>query len=69
MNPSANPDRVPSGEPATGAPDSMACEHPAMTGLKIVVNGRTVVHRHFLQQAMDAMVRRAVAEESLASPG
>jgi hypothetical protein len=40
----------------------------APTGVKIVVNGRTVVHRHFLQQAMDAMVRRAVAEEPLASP-
>lgn len=69
MNPSANPDRLTSGDPATGGPESMASEYPAMTGLKIVVNGRTVVHRHFLQQAMDAMVRRAVAEESLASPG
>lgn len=38
--------------------------HSPLTGLKIVVNGRTVVHRHFLQQAIDAMVRRAVAEES-----
>lgn len=31
--------------------------------LKIVVNGRTVVQRHFLQQTMDAMVRRALADE------
>ena len=38
------------------------------TGVKIVVNGRTVVHRHFLQDAMDAMVRRAVAEEAVAAP-
>lgn len=69
MNSSANHDPVPSGDPATGPSDATPSEHPAMTALKIVVNGRTVVHRHFLQQAMDAMVRRAVAEESLASPG
>lgn len=40
----------------------------APTGVKIVVNGRTVVHRHFLQEAMDAMVRRALAEDTLVSP-
>lgn len=45
-----------------------AAPSAAPTGVKIVVNGRTVVHRHFLQQAMDAMVRRAVAEEPLVSP-
>lgn len=38
----------------------------APAGVKIVVNGRTVVHRHFLQEAMDAMVRRALVEEPLA---
>lgn len=38
----------------------------APTGVRVVVNGRTVLHRHFLQQAMDAMVRRALAEEELA---
>lgn len=69
MNLCANSDLLPSAAPAAGSADTPAAEHGAMTGLKIVVNGRTVVHRHFLQQAMDAMVRRALAEESLASPG
>lgn len=36
--------------------------------LKIVVNGRTVVQRHFLQQTMDAMVRRALADEPVIGP-
>lgn len=36
--------------------------------LKIVVNGRTVVQRHFLQQTMDAMVRRALADEPALHP-
>lgn len=60
----------PAASPDGALPEPTRPADPAaMTGLKIVVNGRTVVHRHFLQQAMDAMVRRAVAEESLASPG
>lgn len=37
--------------------------------LKIVVNGRTVVQRHFLQQTMDAMVRRALADEPVLGTG
>lgn len=37
--------------------------------LKIVVNGRTVVQRHFLQQTMDAMVRRALADEPVLGAG
>lgn len=48
--------------------DAAAPPAAAPTGVKIVVNGRTVVHRHFLQQAMDAMVRRALAEEPLVCP-
>ena len=45
-------------------PPALPATAPATpAGLKIVVNGRTVVQRHFLQQAMDAMVRRALADE------
>lgn len=59
LDPAASHDDALSADPRPTDPS-------AMTGLKIVVNGRTVVHRHFLQQAMDAMVRRALDEESLA---
>jgi len=50
-------------EPSVELPPT---ENP--TSVRIIVNGRTVLHRHFLQQAMDAMVRRALAEEALAGP-
>lgn len=49
--------------PGDEAPRQHAEPVPAPTGLKISVNGRTVVQRHFLQQAMDAMVRRALADQ------
>jgi hypothetical protein len=55
-------------EQVDGLADEAVPPPAAPTGVKIVVNGRTVVHRHFLQQTMDAMVRRALAEEPLVCP-
>lgn len=50
------------------APLPPATHAASPTGLKIVVNGRTVVQRHFLQDAMDAMVRRALSDEPTPTP-
>lgn len=37
---------------------------PVATGIRIVVNGRVVVHHHALHDTVEAMVRRALADDS-----
>jgi len=70
--------RPPAGEPAESELDEIdegATDHPVAprddagpcTGIRIVINGRVVVHRDFLQETVSSMVRRAIAEDASAS--
>ena len=70
--------RPPAGEPTEAeldGADETAPDHPVAphgdaapcTGIRVVINGRVVVQRNFLQETVRSMVARAIAEDTSAA--